>query len=134
MMHTARILYVIYMGLTVILFILLLCGNMSVFESLTTAFSTAGTGGFGIRNDSLASCSPYIQWVVTVFMILFGVNFNAFYLILLRNWKQLRHMDEVWWYFGIIGAAILIIMTNTYDGLAIFWKTCEIRHSRWVLL
>ena len=97
MMHTARILYVIYMGLTVILFILLLCGNMSVFESLTTAFSTAGTGGFGIRNDSLASCSPYIQWVVTVFMILFGVNFNAFYLILLRNWKQLRHMDEVWW-------------------------------------
>lgn len=114
MMHTARILYVIYMGLTVILFILLLCGNMSVFESLTTAFSTAGTGGFGIRNDSLASCSPYIQWVVTVFMILFGVNFNAFYLILLRNWKQLRHMDEVWWYFGIIGAAILIIMTNTY--------------------
>ena len=87
---------------------------MSVFESLTTAFSTAGTGGFGIRNDSLASCSPYIQWIVTIFMILFGVNFNAFYFLLLRKWKQLFHMEEVWAYFGVIVAAILIIMTNTY--------------------
>ena len=114
MMHTARILYVIYLGMTVILFVLLVCGKMSVFESLTTAFSTAGTGGFGIRNDSLASCSPYIQWVVTIFMILFGVNFNAFYFLLLRKWKLLLHMEEVWAYFGVIVAAILIIMTNTY--------------------
>ena len=116
MMHTARILYVIYLGMTVILFVLLVCGKMSVFESLTTAFSTAGTGGFGIRNDSLASCSPYIQWVVTIFMILFGVNFNAFYFLLLRKWKLLLHMEEVWAYFGVIVAAILIIMTNTYAG------------------
>lgn len=114
MMHTARILYVIYLGMTVILFVLLVCGKMSVFESLTTAFSTAGTGGFGIRNDSLASCSPYIQWVVTIFMILFGVNFNAFYFLLLRKWKLLLHMEEVWAYFGVIVAAILIIMTDTY--------------------
>ena len=114
MMHTARILYVIYLGMTVILFVLLVCGKMSVFESLTTACSTAGTGGFGIRNDSLASCSPYIQWVVTIFMILFGVNFNAFYFLLLRKWKLLLHMEEVWAYFGVIVAAILIIMTNTY--------------------
>lgn len=114
MMHTARILYVIYLGMTVILFVLLVCGKMSVFEALTTAFSTAGTGGFGIRNDSLASCSPYIQWVVTIFMILFGVNFNAFYFLLLRKWKQFFHMEEVWAYFGVIVAAILIIMTNTY--------------------
>ena len=114
MMHTARILYVIYLGMTVILFVLLVCGKRSVFESLTTAFSTAGTGGFGIRNDSLASCSPYIQWVVTIFMILFGVNFNAFYFLLLRKWKLLLHMEEVWAYFGVIVAAILIIMTNTY--------------------
>ena len=114
MMHTARILYVIYLGMTVILFVLLVCGKMSVFESLTTAFSTAGTGGFGIRNDSLASCSPYIQWVVTIFMIVFGVNFNAFYFLLLRKWKLLLHMEEVWAYFGVIVAAILIIMTNTY--------------------
>ena len=114
MMHTARILYAIYLGMTVILFVLLVYGKMSVFESLTTAFSTAGTGGFGIRNDSLASCSPYIQWIVTIFMILFGVNFNAFYFLLLRKWKQLFHMEEVWAYFGVIVAAILIIMTNTY--------------------
>ncbi len=114
MRRTARILYAIYIGMTLILFVLLLCGKMSVFESITTAFSTAGTGGFGIRNDSLMSCSPYIQWIVTVFMILFGVNFNAFYLILLRKWKQLGHMEEVWWYLGIIAGAIAIIMTNTY--------------------
>ena len=114
MMHTARILYAIYLGMTVILFVLLVCGKMSVFESMTTEFYTAGTGGLGIRNDSLASCSPDIQWIVTIFMILFGVNFNAFYFLLLRKWKQLFHMEEVWAYFGVIVAAILIIMTNTY--------------------
>ena len=111
---TAKILYSIYFVMTVIQILLLLVGGMPLFDSICTAFGTAGTGGFGIKNDSMASYSTYLQVVITVFMILFGVNFNAFYLILLRNWKQLRHMDEVWWYFGIIGAAILIIMTNTY--------------------
>ena len=74
---TALILYAIYLTLTFIMFILLLCGGMSVFEALTTAFGTAGTGGFGVLNDSMASYSPYIQIVVTVFMLLFSVNFSC---------------------------------------------------------
>lgn len=112
--HTARILYLIYFGMTVLEIVLLIAGKMPVFDAVATSFGTAGTGGFGIKNDSMASYSPYIQWVVTVFMILFGVNFNAFYFLLLRKWKQFFHMEEVWAYFGVIVAAILIIMTNTY--------------------
>ena len=83
--HTARILYGIYFALTVFETIFLLAGKMPIFDAVTTSFGTAGTGGFGIKNDSLMSYSVYIQWVVTVFMILFGVNFNAYYFILFRN-------------------------------------------------
>ena len=88
------------------------CFIHSVFESLTTAFSTAGTGGFGIRNDSLASCSPYIQWVVTVFMILFGVNFNLYFLIRLKNWKDALKNEELHAYLGIIAGAVAIVTVN----------------------
>lgn len=73
---TAQILYVIYFGMTVVQVILLLLGGMSLFEAITTSFSVAGTGGFGIKNDSIASYSPYLQWVITIFMLLFGVNFK----------------------------------------------------------
>lgn len=106
---TARILYLIYLTLTVVEVLLLLAGNMSLFDSLTTSFGTAGTGGFGIKNDSMAGYSPYLQWIVTIFMILFGVNFNAFYLILYRKFKKALHMEEVKYYFLIILAAIGII-------------------------
>ena len=75
---TARLLYIIYIGMTFIEIILLIAGRMPIFDALTTSFGTAGTGGFGIKNDSMMSYSPYIQWVVTIFMILFGVNFNAY--------------------------------------------------------
>ncbi len=78
--HTARILYIIYFGLTVIEIIFLIFGKMPLFDAIATALGTAGTGGFGIKNDSMAGYSVYIQWVVTIFMILFGVNFNAYYL------------------------------------------------------
>ena len=111
---TAKILYGLYLFLTVLEFILLLVGRMPVFDSLCTVFGTAGTGGFGIRNDSLASCSPYIQWVVTVFMILFGVNFNAYFFIITKKFAQAFKMEEVRYYFGIIGIAILIITCNIY--------------------
>ena len=70
MKHTARILYLIYFAMTLLQFILLLAGNMPVFDAITTAFGTAGTGGFGIKNDSIAGYSPYIQWVISVFMLL----------------------------------------------------------------
>ena len=106
---TARILYVIYLTLTIIEIVLLLLGNMPLFDSLTISFGTAGTGGFGIKNDSMGSYSAYLQWVVTIFMILFGVNFNAFYLILYRKFKKAFRMEEVRYYFLIIFASIAII-------------------------
>ena len=109
---TARILYMIYIGLGILMFLLLLCGKMPVFDALTTTFGTAGTGGFGIKNDSIASYSPYIQWVVTIFMLLFGVNFNAYYLILLRNAKKAFKMEEVRWYFVIIFLSVFVIFTD----------------------
>ncbi len=110
--YTARILYFIYMGMTAILVVFLLFGKMPLFDALTTAFGTAGTGGFGIKNDSLMSYSPYILWVVTTFMILFGVNFNAFYLMLFKQFKKAFSMEEVKSYFAIIGVAIAIIFFN----------------------
>lgn len=108
----AQILYVIYLVLTVIQFVLLLFGDMSVFDAINTSMSTAGTGGFGIYNDSLTGFNPYIQWVVTIFMILFGVNFNAYYFILFRQAKRAFKMEEVKYYFLIIGASIFIIFLN----------------------
>ena len=85
---TAKILYGIYFALTVLELVFLLLGGMPLFESMLTAFGTAGTGGFGFKNDSFTSFSPYIQWVVTIFMILFGVNFNAYFLLLLRKFNR----------------------------------------------
>ncbi len=115
---TARILYLIYLTLTLIEILLLLSGNMSLFDSLTTSFGTAGTGGFGIKNDSMASYSPYLQWIVTIFMILFGVNFNAFYLLIFRKFKKALHMEEVKYYFLIILIAIGIITFEILDTSA----------------
>ena len=112
---TAKILYGIYFGLTVIEFVFLLFGGMPVFESLLTAFGTAGTGGFGFRNDSFGSFSPYIQWVVTIFMILFGVNFNAYFLLLMRRFRRAAASEEVRAYFLIIAVAIGIITCNIYS-------------------
>lgn len=106
---TAKILYGIYMTMTVVEIIFLLCGGMPVFDALTTAFGTAGTGGFGIKNDSIAGYSTYIQVVVTVFMILFGINFNVYYLILAKKWKQALKSEELHWYLIIITVAIMFI-------------------------
>lgn len=118
---TARILYLIYLTLTLVEILLLLAGNMSLFDSLTTSFGTAGTGGFGIKNDSMASYSPYLQWIVTIFMILFGVNFNAFYFILYRKFKKALHMEEVKYYFLIIFVAIGIITVEILKSSANVW-------------
>lgn len=106
---TAKILYLIYIFLTVLEIILLLLGGMPLFDALTTSFGTAGTGGFGIKNDSMGGYSSYVQIVVTVFMILFGINFNAYFLILCKKFRQGFFMTEVRCYLGIIAAAILMI-------------------------
>ena len=112
MRTTASILYVIYIGMTVLNIIFLLFGKMSLFEAVCTAFGTAGTGGFGIKNDSLASFSPYIQNVTTVFMILFGINFSCYYLLLLRQFKSIFKDQELRIYLGIIVGAIVLIVLN----------------------
>ncbi len=112
---TAKILYGIYIFLTILEFVFLLAGGMSLFESILTAFGTAGTGGFGFRNDSFASFSPYIQWVVTIFMILFGVNFNAYFLLLMRRFRRAAASEEVRGYFIMIFVAIAIITANIHS-------------------
>lgn len=109
---TALLLYKMYVGLSVLQLILLLLGGMPVFDALTTMFGTAGTGGFGIKNDSMGGYSTYLQVVVTVFMILFGVNFNFYYLLLRKRVKEAARSTEVWTYFGIILAAITLITLN----------------------
>lgn len=109
---TAGILYKIYLALTLLQIVLLLFGNMPVFDAIVTSFGTAGTGGFGIKNDSIASYSPYIQWVVTIFMFLFGVNFNFYYLILFRQLQKAFSMEEVKYYFFIVIGAIAIIFAD----------------------
>ena len=96
-------------SLTVLEVILLLVGQMPVFDSLCTAFGTAGTGGFGIKNDSFGSYSTYLQGVVTVFMILFGINFNVYFLFYMKKPKEALRCEEARWYLGIIAASILVI-------------------------
>ena len=127
MRKTAAILYVIYIGLTIINFLFLIAGRMPVIEAVCTALGTAGTGGFGIKNDSLASYSPYIQNVTTVFMILFGVNFSCYYLLLLRQFKGVFKDEELRLYIGIILAAILLIVLDVRDLYATLEET--IRHA-----
>lgn len=115
---SARILYLIYIFMTVVEIILLLLGGMPAFDALTLSFGTAGTGGFGIRNDSIAGYSVYSQVVITVFMILFGINFNAYFLILFKKVKQAFQNEEVITYLLIILASTLIIACNARQSFS----------------
>ncbi|MBQ2258062.1 MAG: TrkH family potassium uptake protein, partial [Lachnospiraceae bacterium] len=120
MKKTAEILYLIYILLTVLDIVFLLLGGMPLFDSICTAFGTAGTGGFGIKNDSIAGYSPYIQNVCTVFMLLFGVNFSCYYMLLLRQFKSVIKDEELRFYLGIVVGSIILITLNVrgfYDTL-----------------
>ncbi len=119
--YTARILYLIYIGMSLLQFILLIAGNMPVFDAINTTFATAGTGGFGIKNSSMAGYSAYIQWVTTIFMILFGVSFNTYYYLLYHNIKKALDSEEVKCYFLIIAVAIAIIFFEILDTTAGIW-------------
>ena len=113
---TAKILYLIYIGMTAAEIVFLLFGGMPLFESIVHAFGTAGTGGFGIKADSIAGYSPYIQWVITIFMLLFGVNFNLYYLALLRHqFRTIFKSRELWFYIGLVGASSAVITANIYS-------------------
>ncbi|MCI6499368.1 MAG: TrkH family potassium uptake protein [Lachnospiraceae bacterium] len=121
MKKTALALYGIYMALTVLDFIFLIAGGMPLFDSVCTAFGTAGTGGFGIKNDSMAGYSPYIQNVTTVFMLLFGINFSCYYLILTKRFISVLKDEELRAYLGLfIGATSLIAFNiyNMYSGIS----------------
>ena len=113
--QTARILYLIYVFLTAVEVILLVCGKMPLFDALVHSFGTAGTGGFGIKADSIDSYSTYCQVVITIFMLVFGVNFNLYYLALLRNFRSLFKSQELWCYLGIFGVATALITANIYN-------------------
>jgi trk system potassium uptake protein TrkH len=110
--ETARILYIIYFVMTLIEAVLLLAGDMPLYDSVVHAFGTAGTGGFGIKADSIASYSPYLQWVITVFMFLFGINFNLYYLLLHKKFKSALSSGELWTYVGISIVAVALIGFN----------------------
>ena len=127
MRQTASILYIIYIALTVINLIFLLLGDMPLFDAVCTAFGTAGTGGFGIKNDSIAGYSPYLQNVTTVFMALFGINFSCYYLLLLRQWKSVFRDEELRLYIGIILASVLLITLNIRDMYPTLEET--VRHA-----
>ncbi len=124
---TARILYLIYFAMTVACTIFLLIGGMPLFDSLCLSLGTAGTGGFGIRNDSIASYSPYCQNVITVFMMLFGVNFNAYFLIVIGKFKDAFKSEEIKTYFSIIAIAIITISINTLNYFESFLEA--FRHA-----
>lgn len=109
----AALLYGIYFGLTALEIILLLCGGMSPFDAINTGFATAGTGGFGVRNANIAAYDTYyFQGVIAVFMLLFGVNFSVYILIIARKFKQAFKMEELWAYLGFIAVSVAIIAPN----------------------
>ena len=127
MRKTAAILYVLYIGLTVLNIVFLLVGKMPLFEAVCTALGTAGTGGFGVKNDSLANYSPYIQNVTTVFMALFGINFSCYYLLILGQWKGVFKDEELRMYILIILGAVVLIVLDLRGYYATLSET--IRHA-----
>ena len=116
--NTAFILYGIYIVLTLTLAIMLVCGDMNFFEAILHAFGTAGTGGFGIKNSSIADYSSYSQWVIAIFMLLFGVNFNLYFLLILRKFSNVFRNTELWVYICVVVASVTVITLNIY-------KQCE---------
>ena len=118
---TARILYAIYTVMTLVEIIFLVIGGMPLYDSILHAFSTAGTGGLSIKNASIAYYdSYYIDIVIAVFMFLFGINFNLYYLLLLKNFKQVLKSEELKWYIIIVFGFTAIISINTlgiYDNI-----------------
>ena len=127
MKQTAEILYLLYILLTVLDIFFLLLGRMPVFDAICTAFGTAGTGGFGIKNDSIAGYSPYIQNVCTVFMLLFGVNFSCYYLLLLRHFKSVFKDQELRLYIASVLVSIGMITWNLRGFYGSFGET--LRHA-----
>jgi trk system potassium uptake protein TrkH len=127
MRTTASILYLIYIGMTVLDVIFLLLGDMPLLEAVCTAFGTVGTGGLGVKSDSMASYSPYIQNVTTVFMILCGINFSCYYLLILKQFKSVFKDEELRLYLGLILVSVVLIVWNLTGVYGSLGET--IRHA-----
>ncbi len=112
--ETAKILYLIYIAMTVLEIAFLFFGGMELFDSIVLSVGTAGTGGFAIKGDGLAGYTPYQQWVITIFMLLFGVNFNLYYLMLIRRFKSVIKSGELWFYIGVVLVSTTLITSNIY--------------------
>lgn len=112
---TAKILYGIYVVMTIVQIVFLVLGGMDIFDSITLSFGTAGTGGFAIKNSGLSEYSSYSQIVITIFMILFGVNFSLYYLALLGKGKSVLKSDELRAYIGIVLFSIIVISINCFN-------------------
>lgn len=127
---TAKILYLIYIVITIAQVIFLLFGGMNLFESIIHSFGTAGTGGFGIKANSIGGYNPYIQWVITIFMLIFGINFNLFYLILVGKIKSIFKSEELWTYIFVVLGSIALITFNicrTMENIGTF--SDNLRHA-----
>ncbi len=109
---TAKILYLLYIVMTAVEMVMLVAGGMPLFDSAIHTFGTAGTGGFGMKAASLADYTPYQQWVIAVFMMLFGVNFNLYYLLALRRFRSALRSEELWTYLAIVFLATALITVN----------------------
>ena len=109
---TAKILYLLYIVMTAVEMVMLVAGGMPLFDSAIHTFGTAGTGGFGMKAASLADYTPYQQWVIAVFMMLFGVNFNLYYLLALRRFRSALRSEELWTYLVIVFLATALITVN----------------------
>jgi len=124
---SAKILYIIYIVMTAIEIVMLILGGMPVFDSVVHTFGTAGTGGFGIKANSIAGYSPYLQWVIAIFMLLFGINFNLYYMLLIRKFKAVFKSSELWCYIGIMLVSVVVVCFNVYPVYENFAET--IRHT-----
>lgn len=125
--NTALYLYAIYVALTFVLAVMLCCGDMNFFEAILHAFGTAGTGGFGIMNSSIGGYSSYSQWVITVFMLLFGINFNLYFLLVIGKFVSCFCNRELWVYVGVVIVSVAAITANIYSLYGNF--ATALRHS-----
>ncbi len=126
--NTAKMLYTIYLGMSAIMVFALLIAGMPLFDSLTTMFGTAGTGGFSVRNASIGSYQSLpIELITGVFMLLFGVNFGVFYALIVRDFRKAFHNQELWLYGGLVLASVGIIALNILPMYENFWVS--LRHS-----
>lgn len=122
---TAKLLYSMYIVVTVLQITCLLLAKMPLFDTLTLTFGTVGTGGFGVRNDSIASYTTLQQNIITLFMIVSGINYSFYFLIISKKFKDALHLEEVRWYLGIILIAVMIITLNTLHLYSGFWSSLQ---------